>query len=417
MSDMPNLYITDVGPSSDKEEAVILKKQRSRHRRESMRTNDTEEIPREVDILAKVSAKKKARSHDKKGGKRISFQSPSQPSKQSEKKIAKFEKLYKTPHNSGARKTGKGTGNTKGVEKKNDQRTEASCKVGEKTGKESQNVEKENRESSQNVPSNVEKETVIVPDVDVAKEIVEKEAGAGAENERDSKKAGESEVTERETDKTSVESEERRGSEVKSTLTSESKLGDKLGDDEIEAPVSTLSMKSPSLPQVTPQPSGFGLVSDSVRSGALPADDETTSNADRHTAGSPSSAIFRMITMRETREGSDLSPESSYVVLPTLTSSESALINSRMTDLLKNDESKSKGLESSSPSFPALTSTPSKETRADITADHTNDLVKLPSVPSVESCPSRSTTPVRSPSRTSQVALPQIGMESWGVFT
>ena len=425
MSDLPNLYLTDVGPSSDKEEAVILKKQRSRHRRESMKTNDIEQIPREVDFLAKVSAKNKTKSGDKKGGKHISFQSPSQPSKQSEKKIAKFEKLYKTPHNSGAGKTGKGTGNKKGAEKKNDQRTKGSFKDGKKTGKETENIEKKIEASSQNVPPSVENETVIVADVDVAEETVEKETSVkdvknGAENERDSRTAGESEVTETdqekegETDKTSIESEERRVSEVKSTLTSESKLKDRLGDDGIEAPVSTLSMKSPSLPQVTPQPSGFRLVSDSVRSGALPADDETASNSHKPSAGSPCSAIFRMISMRETRESCDLSPESSYVVLPTLTSSEGTLINSRMTELLKNDESRSKGLESSSPSFPALTSTPSKETHAEtsITADHTNDLVKLPSVPSVEPCPSRSPTPVRSPSRSSQVALPQIGMEN-----
>ena len=412
MADLPNLCLTDVAPTSHKEEAVVLKEERTRQRRESLKSNETEHIPREVDFLTKATAKKNRRASDKKGEKNTSFERP----KQGEKKIAELEKLYNTSHNSGKKagpenkgKAGKESENKKNVEKKKDQGTGDNCKVGEKTGKESANDEKEIRASSQNVSPSFENETVTVP----AKKILQKEASNKelvGSVERIPKQPEEIQVTK--SDKTSTESE-LHVREVKSSLISESKFGNKLGDDGVEAPVSTLSMKSPSLPQVTPQPSGFGLVSDSVRSGALPADDETTFDPDRCAAKSPSSAIFRMISMRETRESCDLSPEPSYVVLPTLTSSECALINSRMTELFKNDESKAKGMEPSSPSFPSLTATASRETHPEtsITVDHRNNLVKLPSVPSVESCPSRSATPVRSPSRSSQVALPQIGKE------
>ena len=425
MSELPNLYLGEVSPSSHKEQAVLLKKQRSRHRRESLKTNDIEHIPREVDFLSRAFAKKGTGSEDKKGGKHITFQCCSQPGKLSEKKVAQYERLYKTNNsgkktgseNKAAGKTGKGTGTKKGDEKKKG--TEASREVSEETGKESEDVEQEIGVSSEKVRSSITISVKIepIPDVLVAKEIVEGEARI-KEIESDGE-PGESEVPETEKRKETesndetveqstgdesngTEAEQLDVSEVKCTATSESNLGDKLGVDGIEAPVSTLSMKSPSLPQVTPQSSGFGLPADSVRSGAVLPNTET--NTDRPTAGSPSSAIFRMISMRETRESCDLSPESSYVVLPTLTSSEGALLNSRMEQI-------SKGLEST-PSFPALSRSPSKDAHATsgVAVDHATELVRLPSVPSVDHpCTSRPPTPVRSPSRSSQVALPQIG--------
>ena len=418
MSDMPNMYLKEVSKSSGKEQTVLLKKQRSRHRRESLKTAETEHIPREIDFLRKVSAGKGTGSKYKKGGKEVSYQSSSQPSKESKKKIAKYEKLYKTDNsrkkteNKAAKRTGIGA--KKIEEKKKTVGTEASRAAGKGTGDKSRDVEVEIKSNAKTVGSSVnvsvkvsastrEAAVIDVAVVDVTMETLEgepriKEIETGTENGVDS------EVTE--TDKENVMQGEELHAEK--TKCSETKVGDKLGDDGVDAPVSTLSMKSPSLPHVTPEPSGFGLSLERTRSGAVPANTGTASDLDRNTAGSPSSAIFRMINMRETRESCDLSPESSYVVLPTLTSSEGALINSQLHN---SDDWNSKSLESSSPSFPALTPTPSQDTHVvtSLAADHINEPVKLPSVTSVESCPSRSTTPVRSPSRSSQVALPQIG--------
>ncbi len=441
MADLPDLYLKDVSAPSPKEEAVVLKQQRSRHRRESLKTSNKDRVPREVDFLRKISKENDKGSlfENKKGGK--------------SKKIAKSEKLHKTDNSrkktgsesKATGKTGKGIGSKKEDAKMKGQGSKASDKVDEATGGKSQDVRQEIGASSQNARSSititvnvsVENKVASISHVNVTKEIVEgeariKEIETRDENDDDNKQPGESETEtdkpqeKKSNDETSIveqssgnephDTEKLDVSDVKCTATSESNLGDKLGDDGKEAPVSTLSIKSPSLPQVTPQQSGFGLPSESVRSGAVPP--ETTCDTDRPTAGSPSSAIFRMISMRETRESCDLSPEASYVVLPTLTSSESAVINARMEQMFNKDDLISKGSEST-PSLPALSPTPSKETHSgtSVAADHTNEPVKLPSVPSVDSCPSRSPTPVRSPSRSSQVALPQISMRIFVGFS
>ena len=380
MCDMPNLYLENAPQTSPKEGAVLLKRQLSKYRRESIKADGVEQVPREVDFLRKISDKKGCGSEGKKGGKHISFQSTSRVSKQNEKRVSKTDKSRKkNALETAAVKTGKGAETKKGDEKMKGKKAEASGKV--RTGPNAQ-------------VNDVNDITESEPRIKVTE--------ADKSPEKDAKNTGD-------------EPKEDQLSEVKGTAISESNLGDNLGDDEIQAPLSTLSMKSPSLPQVTPQPSGFGLPSDSVRAGAVPPYTETTCDTERLAAGSPSSAIIRMINMRETRETCDLSPEASYVVLPTLTSSEGALISTRMEQMFNNVETKSKGLEST-PSLPALSRSPSKETHSDANApaDYVNEPVKLPSVTSVESCPSRSPTPVRSsPIQSScQVALPQIGRKT-----
>lgn len=382
MSDLPNLYLRDDISAPRKEQTVLLKQQRSNHRREFIEANEIEPVPREIDFLSKVSAKK--------GGKNISFQTTAIDSANK-----KTESVSKP-----APKTAKQTGTKKADKKKDTHETRDRSKNAEETGKLQNKVEQQTGASNQEAYTSHAIEVVATGIEDGEARI--QEIGPGSENVGDPKILADDQKG---TKKLLSDGSHTRDGGVMNT-------GDKLGNDAMEAPVSTLSMASPSLPQVTPQSSGFGLPLDEVRSGAVQPTAEVVSDTERSTAGSPSLAIYRMISMRETRESCDLSPKSSYVILPTLTSSEGALINTRMAQLLNNDHTKTRGLElSSRDHLPALSPTPSNEEHVAgvVTGDHKHEPVRLPSVPSVESCPSRSPTAVRSLSRSSQVALPHIG--------
>ncbi|XP_028399653.1 microtubule-associated protein futsch-like [Dendronephthya gigantea] len=392
MSDLPNLRLKDDPSPPSKEQTVLLKRQRSQHRRESIEANQIEAVPREIDFLSEVSAKK--------GGKNMSCQATTQTNKKSKKELSKFQEpnTHSANKKTGSEgkpipKTGKQTGTKKADKKKDTQKTGDLSENSEETGKLQGKVEQQIGANNQKASSSDAIEVVVTETENSEARI--QEIGHGSENAGDPKIIGDDlkGTMEHLSDENQTHNERILSN------------GGQLGDDGMEAPVSTLSMASPSLPNVTPEPSGFGPPPDEVRSGAVPPITEA-SNADRGPAGSPSSAIFRMISMRETRESCDLSPKSSYVILPTLTSSEGALINTRMAQLLSNDHSKTRGLETSSRGhLPALSPSPSNE---DHFTDHTNEPVRLPSVPSVESCPSRSPTPVRSLSRSSQVELPHI---------
>ena len=178
--------------------------------------------------------------------------------------------------------------------------------------------------------------------------------------------------------------------------------------------MATLERESecPSLPQITPDSSMFGL-ENSVRSGAVTPSRDTPSSPERHIAGSPSSAIIRMITMRERQEDCELSPQSSYVILPKLSSSESSFIAGKMERLFKDYDHvpNRSGMESSSHNrFPVLSPVPSSEADTNSpTAESLPQDVRLPRVSSLEICPQRSPTPSKCTSQSSFVALPRLG--------
>lgn len=432
MSGLPDLYLREETESPSKEQAFVLKEQRSRHRLESMQTSTTEYIPREIDFLSETPAGKKTAPKAEK--------STSKTSEHSEKKIAKYEKLYYSskrtgPGNKSALKTVKFTGTKKGVDDKKCVRSKAS---GEETGI-SRKAEQEPVTGCPKVRSNTAGSSADVIDtkeiVDLEREpgIQEMQPGSECNVDDDPKQTGESQRMKSEVE-THAESstlekrneDEQNGeklyiSEDRCTQTiGSSETEDTFGKEVVKTQASGLPMERPSLPLVTSQTSKDKATADSTQSRAASPIVETDAIIDTRPSSSPSSAIFRKISMRETRESCDLSPKSSYVVLPALTSSESILINTRMEQMLSNEklksdeELKSKGFASSS-SLPMLSPIPSKEavrTASSATADQLKEPVKLPSVTSVESCPSRSPTPVRSPLRSSEVALPQIGKDA-----
>lgn len=134
---------------------------------------------------------------------------------------------------------------------------------------------------------------------------------------------------------------------------------------------------------------------------------------------SPSSLVIRKIFAREISAACELSPtSSSYIILPTLSLSEDALINARMTQFHGDDVKESKSAE---PSLPVLNPLSPKEMHVTRVAasQKSNEPapVKLPNVTSVELCLSRSPSPVRSLSRSSQKEFLPLISKYWKRFS
>lgn len=187
---------------------------------------------------------------------------------------------------------------------------------------------------------------------------------------------------------------------------SKEKTGDQFRQD-VKNSTSGLELSSP---KITPDSSVF-YSEGNVRSGASSPDKGIPSSPVEHMADSPSSAILKMITMRERQEDSDLSPQSSYVFLPKLSSSERTFIAGKMETLLKQCDqvSNASAIENTSKErFPALSPVSSSEAEihSSASAERQDEIVKLPQMSSVEMSPPTCT------SQSSLVSLPHIGKTS-----